>query len=469
MIEYDNKYHLGGKYFDKDIGWTVHMTIYDEQGDCIKKHILRQDTAFANQEIPHMIEDSNGLYFGAGAGPVFKMMMYDKNYDTLRVSTKFRYDTLDFYEWGYAFSKEKDKLYFCGRTDHSDDIYDYSTASVMQMDSSGARGIYRHDIGGENQQTALSMDVNSKGHLVASCIDYALGENENDTIFIMIFDEDLNVLHNSWGTDDAVGLRLAHGICLDQYDNIIVTGRKMLVDENGRTYSLPTLIKFDSEGKFLWKKQLGASNKSWFSGWESVIESKEKDGYIVVGGLDKQEGQVGLDTTIVAAAIAKLSYDGDSLWTRTYSFRDNSLTSVEVFSDVILSSDGHYVASGRSTNFDKSDPPWIQSMIVKMNDQGIYDPEGISSVTLSDNDMTDDMIVYPNPVSDQLIISQNMDNLLKARVISQSGQTISTFVTYGLNHSHILDTSGFSPGIYYIIATDNSGKEYNSTFIVQLK
>jgi len=63
---------------------------------------------------------------------------------------------------------------------------------------------------------------------------------------------------------------------------------------------------------------------------------------------------------------------------------------------VILASDGNYVACGASCQRGDcpEDDPWIQTLIVKMNKEGIYDPDGISTTV----DFNEEGIlnVYPN-------------------------------------------------------------------------
>ena len=464
LSEYEDKYIVGGKYFDQSIGrWTVFFALYDRKGNYLKKHTMQRDTVFADSEVPHMLEDNDGFYFGASVGQYYKMVMYDKLQDSIRIKLSYNARDLDFLEWGHTFNLTNSILFSSGRSIGSNDIN--GIASIMRRDSLGNTQFYRHDIGASNLQTAFSISSNSRGELVASCYDVSSNSLDKAQTFFIILDEDLNVLHNTWDSPNQTNLLLTHGLVIDQSDNILVTGIQF--ENNDYIPSIPTLARFSPEGNLIWKKQIGQKNSSGYGRWHSVIESKEKDGYIVVGSEVKEGYDIDADSTIVRAAITKLGYNGDVHWERTYSFRGSATTVIESFSDVILSSDGHYVASGSSRNNSSSgNLPWIQTLLVKMNDQGIYDPNGISSIELGVDENNKVVHLYPNPTIDKLYITQSVGKPLRGRIINISGQVVSRFLSDGHNHTHVLDVSDFDSGSYHLIAEDETGQQYVKTFIV---
>lgn len=261
-------------------------------------------------------------------------------------------------------------------------------------------------------------------------------------------------------------MRMSTGMLVDDNDNVVVVGTQF---ENVPTtdigYGFPSVTKFDSEGNHLWTRRLGNSlyNKSAEGRLHSVIESKEKDGYILVGS-EAREPRWSNDSLVVKAAIAKISYEGDSIWYRTYSYREG-LHRVDKLYDVILSDDGNYYACGRSRTFsnEESEQPWIQSLLLKTDDKGIYLKEGVSNVEV-ESDLG--IKVYPNPVRGPLYISQNGDSILEVIIFTEEGIRLDAFSLDSNTHTHILNTSSYDAGLYYLVVTNAEGHRQTSSFVI---
>ena len=236
---------------------------------------------------------------------------------------------------------------------------------------------------------------------------------------------------------------------------------------NGFWFEYPALCKFNENGEFLWQRRLGnnVENRRKHGQWEDIIESKEKDGYILVGGeIDETEFQ---DSILGRAAIAKMSYAGDSIWMRTYSFRTPRESTNDIFNNVLLTDDGFYVAAGSSFqrgNYPE-EGPWVQALLVKMNEDGIYDPFGTSTIELG-NTEPKILKIGPNPTQSYLTINQSTGTELRGNIYDINGQLIDHFVSNGNNHSHLIDVSQYNSGQYIIRAYDKHNSTYAAKFIV---
>lgn len=137
---------------------------------------------------------------------------------------------------------------------------------------------------------------------------------------------------------------------------------------------------------------------------------------------------------------------------------------VDELNDIILSTDGHYVAAGRSADYgSEPERPWTQSLLLKTDDKGIYLKEGVSSIEV---DAQLDIKVYPNPVSSPLYISQKGDKPLRATIIDVQGRKLEGFSLDNATHTHILDTSSYVAGTYFLRLQDAEGLQVTKTFVV---
>jgi len=323
----------------------------------------------------------------------------------------------------------------------------------------------------EHRNSGHLIRKNSSNKWIVACnstLFSETGDFKDDFTFLLFFDEQLNLISDGFQSGkESHHMRISNGMVIDVDENIIVTGTQFESEENSNIgYGFPSVTKFDHLGNHLWTNRIGNSkyNKSAEGRWHGIIESKEKDGYILVGS-EAQEPRWTNDSLVVKAAIAKISVDGDSIWYRTYSYREG-LFRVDKLYDVILSSDGHYVACGESfltRNTQTDDLPWIQSLLLKTDSNGIYLKEGVSSIEVQE-DLG--IKIYPNPVRGPLYISQDTDVQLVVKVIFVDGKEVDTFTLDGKTHTHILDTSVYQSGRYYLVVTSQDGRQQSSPFVV---
>lgn len=467
LIETENEYLRFGQYFDQDIGrWTSMYTRNTKLGEFIEVLTLTNDTTNFIIESPVILSKETN-YFAIALGPANSMKLMQYQEDNPSINTFLSFDQLkdDFSPTSFAFDEQKENFFFSGRNLDlgPNNDQDIKLLRIGQLETK------TFTIPNEEfNDLAIAIKQNENGNFIASCmrVDKVTISDKDDAsqAYIIIFDEDLNLVFNPDIGFESIQMRLGKGLLIDQYNNIIVTGYVRLFDEQLDAFVHHACIaKFDSSGQPLWKKIIGnnAGNTIGYGHWNSIIESKESDGYIVVGAQNRLNFEID-STYIPTATISKINYEGDSLWTRTYSFRDVKSSVVEDFSDVILSEDGHYVACGGSKDSDAPTTalPWVQSLILKMDSNGIYDSTTVSTIDgLSKEENCLNISSTQN--QSRIYFSQCTDNEVKVVINSLSGQIIEKFTLPNSNHTHILNTSHFPPGIY-VATTVGIGKEITS-------
>ena len=169
------------------------------------------------------------------------------------------------------------------------------------------------------------------------------------------------------------------------------------------------------------------------------------------------------DTSILIPSIGKLSTDGDSLWYYSFSFRSGSNIK-ESFHNIIATSDGGYLSVGESilSTAENDDLPWVQSIIVKVDSNGILDTTSVSILNVD----TETFSLSPNPATNVIYLKQNGDTTLDLEIIDKMGRVIDVLYSYSSIHTIICDISNYESGIYTVKARDKSKqKQYISRFI----
>ncbi len=290
-----------------------------------------------------------------------------------------------------------------------------------------------------------------------------------DTTYLYFLDTDLNLIRSTLGHTDNPNFRLGKGMDIDKDDNIVVTGAQHSPGGSTRdARNLQGVVKFDREGRYLWTSYISNSinNVSGWGKWHSIVESVEQDGYVIAGAESYQTPSE--DTIISRASIAKLSYDGDSLWMHTYSYREGPRLQ-EAFHDIAATSDGGYIAVGSSAHYDAVDEsllPWIRTIILKVDKDGLLDTTLVSVLDIDSQE--NNLSIYPNPViGDHLYITQSLDQDLRIAVYNTQGQLMDNYRSDNAQHTIILDVADYDPGMYIVTATNDRGHKYSRKFVVE--
>ena len=453
VIEHNNRFYIGGNYFDEIVGrWTAFYGIYELKGDLIKVLTERVDTMPANDIGRKILVDSAGLYHIGLYNSHSKLLHYNFASDSVWVNFTFDRISNNFTPVHAMFSQNKDKLILTGFDIANDE--NSSTQIVLRSIQDTIVREYRDNPQNQFRERSWSGALDSNGDIIV------LGRRTNPNgateSFILKLTEDMELIYSTRDGPDRLNFASRPGFCLDSEDNIIIPAATVVNDS-----AVQTVVKLNPQGKVLWEKHLDKNNfnSNNIGRWNSVIAAHNNTGYIIAGS-EAYHLSESVDTFIVKTALAKLSNEGEELWYRTYTFRTGERVIEQLF-DIIKTSDGGYLAVGNSSLPDAEDGelPRTQSILLKTDVDGWVDFTDGTELSIDENEK---IVITPNPVIDKLYITQSEDILIEISVYTNSGKKIESFISTDRNHTIVLNTADYSPGLYYIKVADIKGRKISS-------
>lgn len=253
------------------------------------------------------------------------------------------------------------------------------------------------------------------------------------------------------------------------------------------------VFKLDSAYNLIWEKPWGFDfDVNWLAITSNIIEAEEGDGYILLGyqpnfrwnkfdpgpWADKEVEDslrnLGIPLMTVAV-LQKIDENGDSIWLRSYSaVSDTSVNFIEhEVTDLTYSPDGGYIIygdiayapiPGRDTA--NNYPGWL----LKIDRYGCLVPgcQGEDTTNIvENNELEKNIMLYPNPVSDDLYIYQRESGLISYSITDISGRQIRQWRGNLPNHTYIVDVSGYKSGIYVLNIVTDKRDRYSKKFVVE--
>lgn len=81
--------------------------------------------------------------------------------------------------------------------------------------------------------------------------------------------------------------------------------------------------------------------------------------------------------------------------------------------------------------------------------------------------ITENLVVYPNPVKNGVVEIKGVENLTNCTIYSSVGIMVKSFTLKEENQIQIIDTKELSKGLYYMTMTNKAGKIYRAPLIVE--
>ncbi len=243
-------------------------------------------------------------------------------------------------------------------------------------------------------------------------------------------------------------------IIREQQDgSLLLLGSSKIADvwEHHPTYTL--LINIDKEGNINWQKRIMQEYNAGF--WNCV---EDKNGDFVCGGtIWKDENSNG------DGYMYKFSAQGDSIWTRIFSHRDDV---PEQFFNIAPAYDGGYYLTGYNwIKGDNSSKAWI----VKTDSNGCVVPGCTTAVNKEKEKIDHLFLVYPNPAQDHITIYLNNTDLSQKKYIfrcfDQNGRLLISFRFSGLKKD--IDISMLPSSMYFYQIHDGTKLLQNGKFVVE--
>jgi len=230
----------------------------------------------------------------------------------------------------------------------------------------------------------------------------------------------------------------------------------------------PSIYKLNNEGVLLWQTPLGMDvyfdDGFWFS---SLLSSNLGDGYIVAGCQPNFTDSLyyGSNDTLTPAGenlrfdalIAKVSKDGDSLWSRSYYTADFLFSRAE-FQDMVPHPDGGYLLCGYANKLPRGpNLPAIYTWILHVDEFGCAVPGCQNIVDTDDPTLPNPIRFYPNPAADALYIYQQENNCIDYTITDIQGHLFHHHKCCNSGSTGIIDITKYPPGSYILTKKDQSG------------
>lgn len=284
---------------------------------------------------------------------------------------------------------------------------------------------------------------------------FARDTTNNFGLFMMVIDEDHNVVDTFYRYDNVIGVGPGFEALVLDDGSIVYTMLTFDRDYWNETFTYrykPVVAKLNPDLSEAWIKPFGVSDYSLRNEeLVSIVESHDKDGFVIAG----------LSFWDNYGLIGKVDNNGDSLWHYRVEtlYEENS----NLLKDVTRSSDGYYLASGTRSVVTRDDTinSNLQLWIIKFDDNGQIVDVGTTS-TIDEQEAINGITVYPNPTADMVYIKQESEQSLRYDLYDAQGQLIHSQQESGGNRIMVLDVYSYSAGMYHLVIVDDKGKNIHT-------
>jgi hypothetical protein len=221
---------------------------------------------------------------------------------------------------------------------------------------------------------------------------------------------------------------------------------------NNNDYYVGSTLKLDSNFDVEWHNPIFHAPASSINYLYDIVET-EIDTAFTVWGI-----QHGFNDTTwgIQPWLAKVSIDGDSLWSRSYTFLGLAPHFRHQFFDVRSTFDGGYIMCGESIDFSPDGSgDGAKGWLLKVDKYGCIVPECHLNTSTEYLEKQYQFVIktYPNPTSDFLNIyfkhQQNREDGL-FRLIDLNGRVLLEFNADRNETTYIIDVEKYSNGIYFL-------------------
>ncbi len=229
----------------------------------------------------------------------------------------------------------------------------------------------------------------------------------------------------------------------------------------------PVVRKISQDGEVVWSSNLDIdSYHSTDNRIRTVLRSHGDEAYLVAGTYTNRDDRFDPVDTVryeTLGYLVKLDEDGEIVWKRYYRHPHPDTIATQEIMDLAKTSDGGYVMTG---GFQKRAPEYLDSIVLstwllKVDSFGCLIP-GCQELSTSTKDFRPnaplDVLISPNPASDQMVIYQGSDERIHYQLLTSSGQIVEEFfLQIGGLHQWV-NVSHLPAGQYYLRMVDERGK-----------
>ena len=316
---------------------------------------------------------------------------------------------------------------------------------------------------------------NGNGFIIGSTLtnDQVVFQNFVSQTHIFNIDENGDILWEFLSPTD-IGLRDG------AYDMVLLNDGSLIVASGiGTEIERPTgntiwfeklLYKLSPDHEIEWERVfLNPGPQNSVADLNNVIGLSDGSGFIAAG----IEGELGINSFTIRGFLAKVSPNGDVIWTRRYVGLDSEEPIHKVF-DLQETPDGGFIIVGESRDGTGDTYPRQQAWLLKLDQYGCLVP---GCNLLDDTEETlekpIELAIYPNPATDYLNFQLRNSQLTKGgifRIVDMGGRVVHSFPVSKIHASDtfILPVWDWGAGIYFLQYVDGENGVVVSEKFVKL-
>ena len=228
------------------------------------------------------------------------------------------------------------------------------------------------------------------------------------------------------------------------------------------------IFKLDADRNVVWSTPFRGYHPSPQTELTEMVEATDGNGYVASGIVAEKEGN---DPAYHSSWLVKVSPEGDSLWSRRYTYFDGEFVAPEVF-DMKATPDGGYVLVGFTVNqYDVITNPIVPAWIMKVDSFGCLIPgchlDDDTTSVVGDLEKWAELVIYPNPVRDYLNFQLKGQNLKWAsyRIINAEGEVMEFIESASPESTISVPVQNWPGGVYFLQYLEEGDVRLSHTFI----
>lgn len=259
-----------------------------------------------------------------------------------------------------------------------------------------------------------------------------------------------------WTSPVASGLRDAANDLLVLDDGSIIVasgiGHEQQHSSVNEVYFDRYVFKLNPQHEIEWELTFPDAELNYLSKTTNLVELSNGEGYVVAGVEYQVETQPPW-TQPARGWITKISTEGDSVWTRRYSYLSNVAMRQDVY-DMKETPDGGLILCGEAfVGSDTATYPQ-RAWLLKLDRHGCLVPGCHLSDAVEEGQPPQARLsIYPNPAHDFLNFyarSPGSAGGAVFRIVDAAGQLVETLETDSLAPTFVLPLQGWPPGAYWL-------------------
>lgn len=322
--------------------------------------------------------------------------------------------------------------------------------TVFKLDSLG-NTIWAETYGTSYSDIPRNILQNDEGYIIGGL---SWDQQEYYRNYIFQIDQEGNVLWEYLSHLEDKKLA-AYDILLSSDNEMIIATTFIKSATLNNSKATGGIYKMDYDFNISWEAEIRETlpgNPNYF---RNLIHLESEDSYVGLGEITNPKR---------SAWITKISSEGDSLWSRTYTYPNLSNSATHRVNDFQPTFDGGFLICGETRADNNINQ---RGWLLKLDEYGCLVPgcHIVDNVISLEKDI--EVKIYPNPTSDYLNIF--VRGALKkgiARIVNLEGKVMDTFEVKGSDSTFITSVSHLAKGIYFLQIFDTNKRIATLEFVI---